>query len=114
MFPSRFSSRGLRPVIVALALITLAAALPAQERRGRIRVENYTIDAEIQPATQSLIATAEVRFVPLDNVSAASFELNNALTVSRVVDGKGAPITDTRNQQNFTVQLSFDQPLPKG
>ena len=80
-----------------------------------IRVDHYTIDAEIQPATQALIATAEVRFVPLDNnTSSAVFELNNALTVSRVVDGKGAQINDTRNQQDSTVRLTFDQPLAKG
>src|ERR1039458_5402368 len=91
---------GFRPAIfTALALISLAAATQAQERRAHIRVENYTIDAEVQPATQALIAAAE---------------LNNALTVSRVVDGKGTQINDTRNQQDFTVRLSFDQPLPKG
>ena len=111
----RSSRTGLRPVIfTGLALICLAAAASAQERRARIRVENYTIDAEIQPTTQALIATAEVRFVPLDNASSAAFELNNALTVSRVVDGKGAKINDTRNPQDFTVRLSFDPPLPKG
>jgi Peptidase family M1 domain/Tetratricopeptide repeat len=114
MFSS--SRTGLRPVMfAALAVVCLVGATQAQERRGRIRVENYTIDAEIQPATQALIATAEVRFVPLDNNgSALSFELNNALTVSHVVDGKGAQINDTRNQQDSTVRLSFDPPLPKG
>jgi hypothetical protein len=113
---SRTGLRPVRSVIIAfLALISLAAATQAQERRARIRVENYTIDAEIQPATQSLIATAEVRIVPLDNNgSALSFELNNALTVSRVVDGKGAQINFSRNQQDSTVRLTFDPPLPKG
>ena len=100
---------------VSLTLTLLPPTTNAQERRARIRVENYAIDAEIQPATQALIATAEVRFVSLDNnTSAASFELNNALTVSRVVDSKGAQINNTRNTQDFTVRLSFDQPLPKG
>src|ERR1017187_7141385 len=104
-----------RSLSIGLALLTLASATEAQERKSRIRVEHYTIDAEVQPATQALSATAEVRFVPLDNnTSSVSFELNNALTVSRVVDGKGTQINDTRNQQDFTVRLSFDQPLPKG
>jgi hypothetical protein len=102
-------------ILTCLALVSLAASAQTQERRARIRVENYIIDAEIQPNTQSLIATAEVRFVPLDNnTSSAAFELNNALTVSKVVDGKGATINDTRNTQDSTVRLSFDPPPVKG
>ena len=78
-------------------------------------MEQYTIDAEVSPATQSLTAKASVRFVPLDdNITSASFELNNALNVSRVVDDKGKQIPASRNQQDFTVRLSFDQPLAKG
>ena len=87
----------------------------AQDRRSRIDVEQYTIDAEVSPATQSLTAKASVRFVPLDdNITSAAFELNNALNVSRVVDDKGKQIPASRNQQDFTVRLSFDQPLVKG
>ncbi len=56
-----------------------------------------------------------VRFTPLDdNVTSAAFELNNALNVSRVVDAKGKQIPASRNQQDSTVRLSFEQPLPKG
>src|ERR1039458_10497077 len=71
---------GFRPAIfTALALISLAAATQAQERRAHIRVENYTIDADVQPATQALIATAEVRFVPLDNNTSRSEEHTSEL-----------------------------------
>ena len=31
-----------------------------------------------------------------------------------MVDDKGKQIPASRNQQDFTVRLSFDQPLPKG
>jgi hypothetical protein len=100
---------------IALMLAALAAGSQAQDRRGRIAVESYTIDAEVQPATQSLMATASVRYVPLDNnTSSASFELNNALNVSKVVDDKGHPINFSRNQQDFTVRLNFDSPPAKG
>jgi Peptidase family M1 domain len=104
-----------RSLSIGLALLACCAAAPAQERRTRIHVEHYTINAEIQPATQSLTATAEVRFIPLDNgTTSASFELNNALNVSRVVDGKGNSINASRDQKNFAIQVGFDQPLPKG
>ncbi|HLY19055.1 MAG TPA: M1 family aminopeptidase [Bryobacteraceae bacterium] len=104
-----------RSITIGLALISLAAAAQAQDRRARIRVEHYNIDAEVNPATQALSATAEVRFVPLDNnTSSATFELNNGLNVTHIVDAKGAQINATHGQQDFTERLAFDPPLPKG
>ena len=111
--------RPARPTLAAVATLLCSAAwtLPAQERRNtsRIDVEQYTIDADITPNTHSIAAKTSVRFIPLDdNITSASFELNNALNVSRVVDDKGKQISASRNQQDFTVRLSFDQPLTKG
>jgi Peptidase family M1 domain len=104
-------------VLAALfcAALPLASPLAAQqERRGRIDVDNYNIEAEIDPTAQTLKATVAVKFTPIDDVTSASFELNNALNVSRVVDGTGRQIPASRNQQSFTVQLSFPDKLPKG
>jgi len=85
------------------------------DRRARIDIEQYTIEADISPNTQSMTAKATVRFTAIDdNVTSAAFELNNALNVSRVVDASGKQIPASRNQQDFTIRLSFDQPLPKG
>jgi tetratricopeptide (TPR) repeat protein len=99
----------------AMAAGLLAVAAPAQERRSRIDVERYTIDAEITPEKQFIAVKASVRFTPLDdNVSSAAFELNNALNVSRVLDAQDRQIPASRNQQDSTVRLSFEQPLPKG
>jgi hypothetical protein len=114
-----FVRRPNRIAPVAAALLLLAAGLcaPAQERRNssRIDIEQYTIEAEVTPNTSTIAAKATVRFSPVDdNVTSASFELNNALNVSRVVDAQGKQINASRNQQDFTVRLSFDQPLPKG
>src|SRR5215471_14032688 len=105
-----------RRSIVGLTLLVTAASWSfAQTQRSRIDVDQYTIEADISPNTQSISAKATVRFTPLDdNVMSASFELNNALNVSRVVDDKGKQIPASRNQQDFTVRLSFEQPLPKG
>src|SRR5215472_12660183 len=104
-----------RTLAAAVAVIAFAAAGWSQDRRTRIDVEQYVIDAEVSPNTQSITAKVGVRFVPLDdNVTSASFELNNALNVSRVVDDKGKQIPASRNQQDFTVRLSFEQSLPKG
>ena len=102
---------------LAAGLLLLAGSVraSAQERRNRIRVVAYAIDAEVLPNTQSLSAKATVQFVPLDdNSTAATFELNNALNVSRVVDAAGKQIPASRNQQDFTVRLNFEAPLAKG
>ncbi len=100
-----------------LAASLAAGLLCAQDRRpvSRIDVEQYNIDAEIMPNTATLEAKVAVRFVPLDdNVTSAVFELNNALNVSRVVDEQGRQIQASRTQQDFSVRLNFEQPLPKG
>src|SRR6266496_6039365 len=105
--------RNLRIGLAAAA--ALASLATAQERRARIDVQHYVINAEVQPSTQSLNGVVKVQFVPLDdNTSSATFELNNALNVSKVIDDSGKQIPASRSQQDFSVRLSFDQPLPKG
>jgi len=109
--------RNTLPALLALASFALAP-LAAQDRggkSGRIDVDNYSIDAEINPRTQALTANVKVRFIPLDSdVSSASFELNNAFNVSRVVDDSGRQIPASRTTQDFSVRLSFPAPLAKG
>jgi hypothetical protein len=100
-------------VLLAIAILPMAA----QDRRAgpQIDVQDYTIEADISPNTQSLSVTAVVRFVPLvDNLASATFELNNALNIARVVDGRGKQISASRNQQDSSVRLAFDPALAKG
>ncbi|HOL72561.1 MAG TPA: M1 family aminopeptidase [Bryobacteraceae bacterium] len=98
---------------IGFALLVTAAA--AQQRQPRIEVQHYQIDAEINPHTQSLRATAQVRFVPQeDYTSTAAFELNNALNVSKVEDESGQQLSATRSHQDFSITLTFPQALPKG
>jgi len=97
---------------VALAAVTAFA----QERgaRQRIDVQSYLIDAQIDPAAQTLNATALVRFVPLDDTSSLTFELNNALNLSKVVDEDGRQVPASRMQQDMSVRLTLPQTLQKG
>ncbi len=111
--------RVLSCVLPSLGLLAMALAAPAsaQEppRRARIDVQDYAIDAEISPTAQSLTARAVVRFTAMDdNIGGATFELNNALTVSKVEDAAGKPIEMARNQQDFSVRITFQPPLAKG
>lgn len=109
----------LRPALGLAALALLGGNFTAQAQsagtqRQRIDVEGYTIMATVNPQAQTLTATAQVRFTPVDAVSSVAFELNNALNVNRVVDAAGQPVPATRSQQDFTVRLNFPQPLAKG
>ena len=47
--------------LVASSLLTAFAALQAQDRRPRIDVEHYQIEAEINPRSQTLAAKAVIR-----------------------------------------------------
>lgn len=98
-----------------MLLLALAAPLFAQEKHAAgLQVQKYTIDAEINPRTQSLVATAKIDFTPLDNISDATFELNNALNVSKAVDCSGKPLNTSRNTQDFTLHINFANALAKG
>jgi len=96
-------------------VLPLAAACAfAQTKHTRIDVQKYTIDADINPRTQAISATAKISFTPAENGSEIAFELNNALTVSKAVDAHGQTLSTTRNAQDFTVTVVSTAPLQKG
>ena len=108
----------LRFAPIAAGLLALAALrAPAQERRplahrrGAVHHRSRGHAQHLNPSPPRP-PCGSLRWTTTS--TRASFELNNALNVSRVVDGQGKQIPASRNQQDFTVRLSFDQPLPKG
>jgi aminopeptidase N len=98
---------------MAFAMAALAFA-QAPEKYARVNVQSYAIDADINPRTQSISATAKINFTPLENTSDVTFELNNALNVTKVVDGQGNTLTGARNPQDFSVKVTFPNTLTKG
>lgn len=110
-----FRTRSSWPLLAGLLLTVAVAPAQQQPRQNRIDVLQYTVNAEIDPNTSALAVKATVQFQPVDdNVSTATFELNNALNVARITDGQGAQVPASRNQQESSLRLTFDQPLPKG
>jgi aminopeptidase N len=105
-------------------LLALAASLVfaqqalAQQRDAQpshIDVDGYTIDAQINPSTQTLNAHVVVRFVSLDDqANSATFELNNNLSISQITDAKGTVLQSARTQSDNTVRVTFPGTLPKG
>jgi aminopeptidase N len=86
----------------------------SQSQRPRLDVDNYTIDAQVDPTGQTIRATAKVRFTPLDDATSLSFELNNALTLDSVTDDAGRQVPASRVAQDMTVRLSLAEPMTKG
>ncbi|MCU1335004.1 MAG: peptidase rane alanine aminopeptidase [Bryobacterales bacterium] len=99
---------------VALAAVTVLAQGQGQSQRPRMDVDNYTIDAQVDPSAQTIRATAKVRFTPLDDATSLSFELNNALNLDSVTDEAGRQVPASRVAQDMSVRLSLAAPLPKG
>jgi aminopeptidase N len=100
-------------------VLTLAAALLwpacAQERRTAIEATAYKLDVQINPATQSLAATAQITILPLeDNISYGVFELHGALRVTRATDAAGRELAVMRQQQEQAVRVNFAELLAKG
>jgi tetratricopeptide (TPR) repeat protein len=94
-------------LLVALGCACSVGLSAADDGRPRIMVQKYTIDATINPRTQSIQATAKIDFTPLEDTNSAVFELNNALTVSKAVDSKGENVPTDRNASDFTFRAVF-------
>jgi hypothetical protein len=96
-----------------MILFAVCAMVAYGEQQANLEVQKYTIRADINPRTQELSATARIDFTPNDNITDATFELNNALTVSKVTDARGQNLPVARNAADFTIKVTFPQALPK-
>src|SRR6202795_4337037 len=101
-------------VLAAVTSAVMGLAQDRQQARARIDVQTVALDAQINPTAQTLNATAKITFIPLDNTSTVTFELNNALNLTRVTDLEGRQVTASRFGEDMSVRLSLPQALPKG
>lgn len=104
--------RGLSALTISLTLLIavfLASPCWAAEK-ARLRVDDYQIDATLQPHLHQISAKAKVKFTALQDLSVAVFELHNDLRVTKVVDEKGQPLSAERVTQDSTIRV----PLPAG
>jgi aminopeptidase N len=90
------------------------AALPAAAaEKTRLRVDDYQIDAELLPQSHKLTARAKVKFTALEDISVATFQLNNALRVTRLVDEKNRPLSPERITQDSAIRFALNSNLAK-
>jgi hypothetical protein len=104
-----------RASLAVAALIVLLGTLPAiAAEKQRVRIDNYVINAELQPKTHKLIARAKLTFTALDDISVASFELNNALRPTKILDAENHPLSAERVTQDSTIRIALPAGLAKG
>ncbi len=101
--------RALKLYFVLLALCAFSLPGWAAEKM-RLRVDDYQIEADLNPHAHKLIARAKVKFTALEDLNVATFELNNALRVTKVLDANNKPLSPERVTQDSTVRV----PLPTG
>jgi aminopeptidase N len=106
------SRRALRVLKSSLTLwLLLFLALPSwAAEKAHLRVDDYQIDAELDPHLHEITARAKVKFTALQDLSVAIFELHNDLRVTKVVDEQGHLLSAERVTQDSTVRV----PLPAG
>jgi tetratricopeptide (TPR) repeat protein len=102
--------RGVRSVFLAVFLLILQGLPARAAEKARLRVDDYQINAVLEPHLHQITATAKVKFTALQEVSVAIFELNNDLRVTKVTDDKNQPLSAERVTQDSTIRV----PLPNG
>jgi len=100
-------------LICLMAGLTFVSHLRAAEK-NRIEVNDYRIDATINPAKHHLQARAQVKFTALEDISMAVFELHNDLRPNKVTDAEGHALQVERVSQDSTIRIPLANGLQKG
>src|SRR5579864_1087718 len=95
---------------LTLCLVLLLALPSRAAEKARLRVDDYQIEATLEPHLHSINARAKVKFTALQDLSVAVFELHNDLRVTKVLDEKNQQLSAERVTQDSTVRV----PLPSG
>jgi hypothetical protein len=92
----------------SLALLLLAfVAIPSRAaEKIHLRVDDYQIDAELLPQTHKMTARATVKVTALDDLSVATFQLNNGLRITKLVDANNKPLSPERNMHSVRLLTS--------
>jgi len=98
---------------LTLSLVVLLASPSWAAEKARLRVDDYQIEAELNPHLHQITARAKVRFTALQDVPVAVFELNNDLRVTKVLDEKNQPLFAERVTQDSTVRVQLPVGLSK-
>ena len=95
---------------LTLSLAVLLSMPSWAAEKPHLRVDDYQIEAHLEPHLHTITARAKVKFTATQDLAVAVFELHNDLRVTKVTDEKGQPLSAERVTQDSTVRV----PLPAG
>lgn len=105
----------LASMILGLQPVAATGVPQAGDAQTDLDIVSYRIDAELQPAANSLKATSVVTFQLVKPAQSAVLELNGSLRVSAVKGADGKPLQflqDTLDQ--YTVKVDLGRLVPAG
>jgi aminopeptidase N len=103
-----------RTLSIGFAFLLLFCCSPSwAAEKTRLRVDDYQIDAELIPHTHKLTARAKVKFTALETLNIATFELHNALRVTKVTDDAGKPVSAERGVQDSSIRVQLSKTMSK-
>src|SRR6201997_212759 len=111
-FPCRRHRSASKLAFVCLLLCLVSLPAGAAEKT-RLRVDDYQIDADLNPHSHKISARAKVKFTALDDLSVATFELHNALRLTKVTDANNKTLSAERVTQDSTVRIPLTAGLTK-
>ncbi len=100
--------------IAAFVAVSLSASAQTGGTRPTLNVTGYTIDAQIDPVAQRLTATAAVTFTAIQDLTSATFELNNGLRITKITGPAGKPLDSDRDARRSTVTVALPATMPAG
>jgi len=89
-------SWGLFSALSGLLLAAFALPVSAQRERPALHITGYVIDAELDPATHHIAATATVSFTAPPNLDVISFGFHPALKITKIIDENGKVLDGER------------------
>ncbi len=101
-------------LIAGLAAVPTARPAVAAPARPQLNITAYVITADLDPAANKLTATADVTFTALEDLTSATFELNNGLNITSLTDATGAALNSERLTTNSSVHVTLPTPIAKG
>ncbi len=103
--------------LTVLSLLALALAAPArllaQRERPALNITGYVINAELDPATHHLAATAVVSFTAPPNLDVVTFGFHPALRISKITDESGK-VLDGERTADGSIRVTPSAPLAEG